>query len=75
MAQYWYMIVADILLTLVSIIFGLMLRLEILIPAILFSVIIFRSIWPLHCSCNYYKAGLSLLHRYVPSYLAIFNNP
>jgi perosamine synthetase len=46
MAQYWYMIIADILLTLVSIIFGLMLRVDVLNPGnSLFNYYI-RSIWP-----------------------------
>ena len=46
MAQYWYMIVADILLTLVSIIFGLMLRLEIFNPGNSLFNYYFRSLWP-----------------------------
>jgi perosamine synthetase len=46
MAQYWYMIIADILLTLVSIIFGLMLRIEVFNPGnSLFNYYV-RSIWP-----------------------------
>jgi perosamine synthetase len=46
MTQYWYMIVADILLTLVSIIFGLMLRLEIFNPGNSLFNYYFRSLWP-----------------------------
>ncbi len=46
MAQYWYMIIADILLTLVSIIFGLMLRLEIFNPGNSMFNHYFRSLWP-----------------------------
>ena len=46
MAQYWYMIIADVLLTLVSIIFGLMLRLEIFNPGNSLFNYYFRSIWP-----------------------------
>ena len=46
MTQYWYMIIADILLTLVSIIFGLMLRLEIFNPGNSLFNYYFRSIWP-----------------------------
>ncbi|HVN96742.1 MAG TPA: DegT/DnrJ/EryC1/StrS family aminotransferase [Syntrophorhabdaceae bacterium] len=46
MAHYWYMIVADMLLTLISIIFGLMLRLEIFNPGSELFNHYFRSIWP-----------------------------
>ena len=46
MTQYWYMIIADILLTLVSIIFGLMLRLEIFNPGNSLFNYYFRSVWP-----------------------------
>jgi perosamine synthetase len=46
MAQYWYMIIVDILLTLVSIILGLMLRLEIFNPGNSLFNFYFRSIWP-----------------------------
>jgi perosamine synthetase len=46
MAQYWYMIIADVLLTLVSIVFGLMLRLEIFNPGNSLFNFYFRSIWP-----------------------------
>lgn len=42
---FWYMIVADILLTLTSIVFSLVLRLEISNPGYLFSHY-FQSIWP-----------------------------
>jgi perosamine synthetase len=41
----WYMMIADALLTLTSIVFGLMLRLEISNPGYLFSYY-FQSIWP-----------------------------
>lgn len=46
MTKYWYMIIADILLTLVSIIFGLMLRLEIFNPGNSLFNYYFRSVWP-----------------------------
>lgn len=46
MKRYWYMIVADALLTLVSIVFAMMLRLEVLYPdRFLFSYYL-RIIWP-----------------------------
>ncbi len=46
MTQYWYMIVADMLMTLVSVIFSLMLRLEIFNPGNSLFNYYFRSIWP-----------------------------
>jgi perosamine synthetase len=46
MTQYWYMIIVDILLTLVSIIFGLMLRLEVFNPGNSLFDYYVRSIWP-----------------------------
>jgi len=46
MVQYWYMIIADVLLTVVSIIFGLMLRLEVFNPGSSLFNFYFRSIWP-----------------------------
>ncbi len=46
MAHYWYMIIADMLLTLVSIVFGLMLRLEVINPGNSLFNHYFRSIWP-----------------------------
>jgi perosamine synthetase len=46
MTQYWYMIIADVLLTGVSIIFGLMLRLEVFNPGNSLFNYYFRVIWP-----------------------------
>ncbi len=46
MVRYWYMIVADMLLTLASIVFGLMLRLEVINPGNSLFSHYFRSIWP-----------------------------
>ncbi|MBA4391816.1 MAG: hypothetical protein C0399_12895 [Syntrophus sp. (in: bacteria)] len=46
MVHYWYMIVADVLLTLAAIMFGLMLRLEVFNPGNSLFSHYFRSVWP-----------------------------